>query len=409
MEAKSINLSLHFLEQVIVYLREQAQQHRPTNSKNPFIPYRNSTLTNMLRDSLGGNCKSSFLLTISTEKIHFEETVATCRFGQRCGEVKVKISANTEIGLTDQLKDLNSRVKALEKRLVASEEKRRILESQLADERELRRFQTQPRDITPQEKQDCKICVQELLAAAKESLAAAGNTTNNNPANGKDLKEVSEAIIAKSQDLLYTTVENMDKAVLVELSTALGGLVQSMYIEREIVKQEESFKRYLKMREDEEKQELQQAESRQLDILRKGEVDALFNLPHLPQSVVLTITRGAVFIKHSRIGQKSPRFIQISNDLRTLLWRPLVGTSKGKEETVHVPLTSYEGVELKEKENHHGSSHDADEGRLIVLKGKGGNKSMALEYVDQATKQDIALCSREWSEALRYLIYKLSK
>jgi hypothetical protein len=257
--------------------------------------------------------------------------------------VKVKISANTEIGLTDQLKDLNSRVKALEKRLLASEEKRRILESQLADERELRRFQTQPRDITPQEKQDCKICVQELLAAAKESLAAAGNTTNNNPANGKDLKEASEAIIAKSQDLLYTTVENMDKAVLVELSTALGGLVQSMYIEREIVKQEENFKKYLKMREDEEKQELQQAESRQLDILRKGEVDALFNLPHLPQSVVLTITRGAVFIKHSRIGQKSPRFIQISNDLRTLLWRPLVGTSKGKEETVHVLLASYEG------------------------------------------------------------------
>uniref|UniRef100_A0A3P8RW44 Kinesin family member 6 n=1 Tax=Amphiprion percula TaxID=161767 RepID=A0A3P8RW44_AMPPE len=46
-EAKYINLSLHYLEQVIIALSEKNRSH---------IPYRNSMLTSVLRDSLGGNC-----------------------------------------------------------------------------------------------------------------------------------------------------------------------------------------------------------------------------------------------------------------------------------------------------------------------------------------------------------------
>jgi len=50
-EAKAINLSLHYLEQVIVALHEKAQ------GKRDHVPYRNSLMTSVLRDSLGGNCK----------------------------------------------------------------------------------------------------------------------------------------------------------------------------------------------------------------------------------------------------------------------------------------------------------------------------------------------------------------
>ncbi len=333
-EAKSINLSLHFLEQVIVTLREQAQQSKTTTAKNPFIPYRNSTLTNMLRDSLGGNCKSCFLLTVSTEKLHFEETVATCRFGQRCGEVKVKISANTEIGLSDQLKELQMKVRALEKRLHASENHRKQLEASLFEEQERRRIQTEPRDITPQEKIACKTCVQELLSAAKESLTA----TTSNP-NSKDAKEAGEGIIVKSQDSLYEKVETMDKAVLVELSTALGGLVQSMYIEREIVKQEEATKEILKKQLEEETRELKQAEQRQIDTIKRGDYDNVFSFTSLPNSITHALIRGAIFIKHSRLGQKTSRLIQISPDLKMLVWRPLL---TGKEPAVFVPLKDYD-------------------------------------------------------------------
>lgn len=51
-EAKYINLSLHYLEQVIIALQERAM-----GKSRPHIPYRNSMMTSILRDSLGGNCR----------------------------------------------------------------------------------------------------------------------------------------------------------------------------------------------------------------------------------------------------------------------------------------------------------------------------------------------------------------
>lgn len=56
-EALHINVSLHYLEQVIVAL------HEANAGKSTFIPYRNSMLTNVLRDSLGGNCKTVSVAT----------------------------------------------------------------------------------------------------------------------------------------------------------------------------------------------------------------------------------------------------------------------------------------------------------------------------------------------------------
>lgn len=58
-EAKYINLSLHYLEQVIVALSERSRSH---------IPYRNSMMTSVLRDSLGGNCMTSMIATCSVDR-----------------------------------------------------------------------------------------------------------------------------------------------------------------------------------------------------------------------------------------------------------------------------------------------------------------------------------------------------
>ena len=58
-EAKYINLSLHYLEQVIVALGEKTRSH---------IPYRNSMMTSVLRDSLGGNCMTTMIATLSVDK-----------------------------------------------------------------------------------------------------------------------------------------------------------------------------------------------------------------------------------------------------------------------------------------------------------------------------------------------------
>lgn len=59
-EATYINSSLFYLEMVIVALHEKATKNRG------HIPYRNSMMTSVLRDSLGGNCKTVSLSNIYT-------------------------------------------------------------------------------------------------------------------------------------------------------------------------------------------------------------------------------------------------------------------------------------------------------------------------------------------------------
>ena len=87
-EAKYINLSLHFLEQVIVSLSEKSRSH---------IPYRNSMMTSVLRDSLGGNCMTTMIATCSINKKNIAESISTCRFAQRVALIKNDAILNEEL------------------------------------------------------------------------------------------------------------------------------------------------------------------------------------------------------------------------------------------------------------------------------------------------------------------------
>lgn len=62
-EACHINLSLHYLEQVIVALSESNRTH---------VPYRNSMMTSALRDSLGGNCLTVMIALLAVEQDNIE-------------------------------------------------------------------------------------------------------------------------------------------------------------------------------------------------------------------------------------------------------------------------------------------------------------------------------------------------
>ena len=87
-EAKYINKSLSYLEQVIVALSKKA------NGNQEHIPYRNSLMTSILRDSLGGNCKTVMIATLSVEKSSEEETLSTVRFASRYQKLVNEISMN---------------------------------------------------------------------------------------------------------------------------------------------------------------------------------------------------------------------------------------------------------------------------------------------------------------------------
>ena len=89
-EGKNINLSLHHLQQVIVALsKKKASKHR-----HHHVPYRNSTMTLVLSDSLGGNSTTAMIATISAEQKNLEESISTCRFAQTVGSISNKIIVN---------------------------------------------------------------------------------------------------------------------------------------------------------------------------------------------------------------------------------------------------------------------------------------------------------------------------
>jgi kinesin family protein 5 len=91
-EAKNINLSLTCLGKVI---------HSLTDGKSNHIPYRDSKLTRVLQDSLGGNSKTSLIITCSPSPFNESETISTLRFGERAKSIKNKPKVNKEFTVAE--------------------------------------------------------------------------------------------------------------------------------------------------------------------------------------------------------------------------------------------------------------------------------------------------------------------
>ncbi|RHZ06750.1 hypothetical protein DYB37_009186 [Aphanomyces astaci] len=111
-EATYINTSLHYLEMVIVALHEKNTKGRS------HIPYRNSMMTSVLRDSLGGNCKTVMVATASAEKEQTDESLSTCRFAQRVARVRNDAHLNEEVDPVILIRQLKAQIVALQEELM---------------------------------------------------------------------------------------------------------------------------------------------------------------------------------------------------------------------------------------------------------------------------------------------------
>ncbi|NWQ97807.1 KIF9 protein, partial [Burhinus bistriatus] len=101
-EATYINKSLSFLEQIIVALADPKRDH---------IPFRQSKLTHVLKDSLGGNCNTVLVANICGEAVHVEETLSSLRFATRMKWITTEPVIN-------ETYDREGTVKALEKEII---------------------------------------------------------------------------------------------------------------------------------------------------------------------------------------------------------------------------------------------------------------------------------------------------
>ncbi|NXL16998.1 KIF6 protein, partial [Setophaga kirtlandii] len=122
-EAKYINLSLHYLEQVIIALAEKNRSH---------IPYRNSMMTSVLRDSLGGNCMTTMIAMLAMDKGNIDESISTCRFAQRVALIKNEAVLNEEIDPRLMIIQLKKEIQDLKDELVLVTGKQR--KSELSQE-----------------------------------------------------------------------------------------------------------------------------------------------------------------------------------------------------------------------------------------------------------------------------------
>ncbi|GBF97458.1 hypothetical protein Rsub_10381 [Raphidocelis subcapitata] len=156
-EAGNINQSLLTLGRVITALVEHSGH----------IPYRDSKLTRLLRDSLGGKTKTCIIATIGPSVTCVEETVSTLDYAHRAKNIRNRPEVNQRISKTTMIKELTTEIERLKLDLVATREKNGIfISSERYDQYELDRAQL--RDMMGRSKAE----VEAMATAHAEELEA---------------------------------------------------------------------------------------------------------------------------------------------------------------------------------------------------------------------------------------------
>ncbi|XP_039953582.1 kinesin-like protein unc-104 isoform X7 [Bactrocera tryoni] len=95
-EGANINKSLTTLGKVISALAEISASKNKKSKKADFIPYRDSVLTWLLRENLGGNSKTAMIAAISPADINYDETLSTLRYADRAKQIVCKAIVNED-------------------------------------------------------------------------------------------------------------------------------------------------------------------------------------------------------------------------------------------------------------------------------------------------------------------------
>merc|ERR1719163_1586551 len=140
-EATYINKSLTFLEQVVLALGNKHRDH---------VPYRQSKLTHLLKDSLGGNCKTTMVANIWPEITHLEETASTLRFATRMMRVTNEPMVNVHLDDKMLLRKYEREIKDLKQELA--------MHDTLAGKSRI-----QYEEYSPEEQRDLKVKVMQYL------------------------------------------------------------------------------------------------------------------------------------------------------------------------------------------------------------------------------------------------------
>ncbi|XP_038070916.1 kinesin-like protein KIF11-A [Patiria miniata] len=198
-EAGNINQSLLTLGRVITALVEHA----------PHVPYRESKLTRLLQDSLGGRTKTSIIATISPSICNLEETLSTLDYAHRAKNITNRPEINQKLTKRALIKEYTEEIERLRRDLFATREKNGIF---LSEENYRSMEQSiSSKTLSIQEKED-KIAalldeitkINDILSDTKEELE---ETTGQLETTTRTLVQTTHTLQKTETDLRVTTTD----------------------------------------------------------------------------------------------------------------------------------------------------------------------------------------------------------
>ena len=210
-EAKIINKSLTTLGRVINNL---------TDGKSTHIPYRESKLTRVLQESLGGNSKTCLIITCSPSIYNESESLSTLRFGERAKKIKNKPKINKEITvaelqklvtqLKDSLKKADARISQLENYIRQNGLSVPISDYKQEEDEEEKKRQKEEKDKARDEAREVKELKEKI---SKENLSLSdriGNTLNILTNNDEDFTYDNKIAVIANLKFIKEQLDSKD-------------------------------------------------------------------------------------------------------------------------------------------------------------------------------------------------------
>ncbi|MFT7807279.1 kinesin-like protein KIF11 [Arapaima gigas] len=199
-EAGNINQSLLTLGRVITALVE----------RTPHVPYRESKLTRILQDSLGGRTKTSIIATVSPASVNLEETLSTLEYANRAKNILNKPEVNQKLTKRALIKEYTEEIERLKRDLAATRDKNGVYLS-------TENFDIMNSKLVTQEEQIAEFT--EKFSALEDEIKRMtelfSNSKNDLEFCTEELEEVRKQLETTQQDLQHTRLRLSEEEFLV--------------------------------------------------------------------------------------------------------------------------------------------------------------------------------------------------
>ncbi|GIX69584.1 kinesin-like protein KIF11 [Caerostris extrusa] len=232
-EAGNINQSLLTLGRVITALIE----------KQPHIPYRESKLTRLLQDSLGGHTKTSIIATISPALCNFDETISTLDYATKAKSITIRPEVNQKMTKRALIKEYTEEIERLRRDLIALRSKEGFfidsdnyasLVSSISIKENMIKELEDKVETLKEEKQK----IEEMFTLTKEELEKTceqlNETTQKYQETTAELSNTTHALVYTQEVLSKTALDRDEKEYLINVQKKTEGKLsqQAQVIDR---------------------------------------------------------------------------------------------------------------------------------------------------------------------------------